>query len=182
MHVLYFLIKNEKKSLAVELTIKRPPKILDGLEFIYQENFLVTENVDEEIYKFLYPVKILSENLIIEGVSDNNLCLLDPVYLKYKDGKRKLLFDHLIHGYNGVFEITASEVGKNAILIEFTCPECNNKSFDLNLILIYELWDDEVLEDDELMENISDIFTSFILDGVCENCDWHGNICSIECA
>ena len=91
------------KSIAVELTIKKPPKVLDGLEFIYQEHFRATENVDEEIYEFLYPVKILNENLIIEGVSDNNECLLDPIYLKYKDGERKILFDHSIHGYNGVF-------------------------------------------------------------------------------
>ncbi len=170
------------KSLAVELTIKKSPKILDGLEFVYLDSYKAIDHIDEEIFEFIYPVKILTENLIIEGVREDKELLLDPIYIKHADGDCRLLFDHTVHGYNGEFGITASEVRENATITEFTCPQCNDHFFDLTLILIYELWNGEVQGDEELQATISDAFTSLVLDGVCRNCKWHGNICSFECA
>lgn len=168
------------KSLAVKMVYKKPPSILAGIAFTRYDH----KEVDEETDAFLYAIKFKEAVFVIEGQNDNEMkgVLLDPIFIKTTAGDRTLLFDHSKHGYNGVFGIAEAETNAIDQSTQFNCPECSGNKFHLILELMYEIWDDEIKEDEEIKANISDIFTAFSLFGECQIYNWKGHVCSFECA
>ncbi len=171
----------KNKSIAVQMALKSIPEILTGFEFQY--NDFNNDNLSSN--EFLLCGTLLNSSCaIISYRSDENIkgIVLDPIYIRKPEYKNKLFFDHTIHGYNGVFDISTSEKNDSTQLKEYKCTNCSYNQFKLNVFLIYEIWDDEIYEDDEIKKMISNAFTGLSLSAICCKCKKEDIVCDFECA